>query len=276
MDEENKNEISQAEESSEEQNSKSTRKRVSLDKVLPDYRVTKLKDHLETIKAYYILSNKGDKGLKYTDFKGNVSFHEQKVSGLNKFLEAMGFIEAVKGKPGQYIPTKMLVEFQKALEFNYEDKAKAILREALMKTWFFESVRNVLQMKGKVTINELTQKLGYDSGADPKMHNTSLKILVEYLNYADIIQEEDGEFSLSNVEVSEEEKPEDNKIIEEPKGEIQNKGKGKLIVKDVAGSNIAININIPADMDENKLDGIFKKVKKYFFDSEEDESKSNE
>jgi len=269
MDEKNQNEISEDTENQEEKGAKSTRRRISLDKVLPDYRVTKFQDHLETIKAYYNLSNKGEKGLKYTDFQGIVSFHAQKVSGLNKFLEAIGFIEAVKGKHGQYKPTKMLVEFQKALEHNYEDKAKEILRNVLVKTWFFESVRNVLQMKEKVSINELTQKLGYDSGADSKIHNTPLKMLVEYLKYAEIIQEEDGKFSLANFDFPETKNEEASKSIEEPKKDIKNPSRRKIIVRDELTAGITININIPADMDENKLDSIFKKIKKNFLIGEQ-------
>ncbi|MDD3175134.1 MAG: hypothetical protein PHU51_01505 [Candidatus Nanoarchaeia archaeon] len=249
---------------------KSTRRRISLDKVLPDYRLTKLKDHLDTIKAYAVASSNGNKPLKYLDFKGLVSFHEQKVSGLNKFLEYLGLIMSVKGKSGQYLPTKNLLDYQKQMDWEQEEDAKKILQKILVDTWFYESVKNVLLMKQKASLGELIQKLGLESGADPKTHNSSLKILVDYLKFADLINEESGEFYLvKKTEVNDEVKvtmplpeEESKKNIDPTLTKSQNKSidEQKKLTQSLP---VNLNIHIDSNISEEKLDLIMKKIKEY-------------
>jgi hypothetical protein len=248
-----------------------TRTRVTLEKVLPDNRVKKLKDHLETIKAYSVASSQGKNSLRYSDFKGLVSFHEQKVSGLNKFLEYLGLIDAVKGKKGYYIPTKNLIEYQKLKEWKDEEGAQKVLRSILSDTWFYESVKNLLQMKGKATKMDLTQRLGVESGATTQ-YQSSLKILVDYLVEANLIIEDNGEYCLADYE----ETPNGNKPpLEDDKspkfeGGVMKKdgGRKSVISKYAYSAPISININIPADASEQQIDTIFKKIKEHFIGDE--------
>jgi len=265
------NKVNELETDNNNDSTKITRRRISLDKVLPDYRVTKLKDHLDTIKAYSVASNTGAKPLRYIDFKGLVSFHEQKVSGLNKFFEYLGLIVSVKGKAGQYLPTKDLLDYQKQVDWGQEEDSKKILQNLLIDTWFYESVKNVLLMKKKASIGELIQKLGLESGADPKTHNSSLKILVEYLKFANLINEDSGEFYLpKNVEIHDEIK----NPVSIPKKDVMSDTEPAL-TKPLSQSNnetqrlnesvpFNLNIHIDSNISEEKLDLIMKKIKTYF------------
>jgi len=252
-----------------------TRQRVNVEKVLSDYRVTKLSDHLETIKGYYVLGNNKKEGLKYTDFKGVVDFHEQKVSGLNKFLESIGLIKVIKGKPGHYLPTEKLIDFQRSLEWGDEAKAKQILRDILKDTWFFNSVNSLLRMKNKASLEVLVNKLGLDSGAKKGLHDNSLKILIGYLKYVELIREEEGEYLLSDsvqsTEHFEDVQPagktftDRDTVRQEPNQPKPIKPASEQKNSDMsAHSQITLSINIPSDITEERLDVLFRKIKEHF------------
>lgn len=247
-----------------------SRIRVSLEKVIPDARIRKLEDIKDTIKAYYVASNKGKKPLKYTDFKGYVDFSIQYVSGLNKFLEYIGFIQRIQGKAGYYVPTKDLLDYQKRLEWNDEEGANKIMKEILKKSWFYESASNSIQMKGKATEEDLIQRLGLDSGAT-KQHEPSLKLLVSLLNTTGLVFEENDEYILGkDVELMTEKEDKDEGLKDDGSSQEKvdadhDKKQGK---KHVEFSQevlkippISININISTDIEDEKLNMIFDKIK---------------
>jgi hypothetical protein len=254
----------------------SSRTRVSLDKTIPDIRIRKIEDVQETIKAYSIASNQGKKPLKYTDFEGYVSFSIQYVSGLNKFLEYLGLIQRIKGKPGYYTPTSDLLEYQKHKNWNDEEGARNIMKDVLKDTWFFESAKNTIQMKGKATQEDLIQRFGLDSGAS-EQHEPALKLLVSYLVDMGLICEENDEYTLTtDIDIPTQHEEVINKLDETPPQHeeipkhksIQQKQK---ISGNLLSLPISININIPADANENQIDTIFRKIKEHFMNDESQE-----
>lgn len=177
-----------------------SRKRIVLKQILPDSRINKFDYHIQAIKAYAALSPDGKKALRFTDFQGLINYHVQLVSGLNKFFEYMGLIEQEKGKAGYYRPTENALKFMNFLNWKQQTQAVEVLRPLVEKSWFWQSAKVLFVMKEKVTEDDLLTKLGVDAGADPKVHLNSLKSLIDYLVYANlIIKSDDGTYKLSGT-----------------------------------------------------------------------------
>lgn len=192
-----------AENASQEDASKG-RQRMDLKHVLPDSRLKNFDQHLRAIAAYANASPGGKKPLKYTDFQGVVDYNVQLISGLNKFFEDIGLVESVKGLPGSYRPTTALLDFQNNRAWKHDDEAKRILRELVVKAWFWEPIRAILSTRGSVPEDELTQRLGVDSNANPQIHRNALKTLLEYLTYVDLITKgTDGGYQLGTTVTAE-------------------------------------------------------------------------
>lgn len=159
--------------------------------------------HWEILKAYVLTSNEGKVPVGYKDF-GKLTVSPTHISANNRFFESIGIISKVEGTQGKYIPTPEGIAIQKELTWKKEANAKARLARLLTKSWFWQSTKNLLSMKEKVAKNELLDQLGYDSGADPTKHNTSLEILLAYLRYSELVAEERGMLVLGAASASQE------------------------------------------------------------------------
>lgn len=189
---------------------------------LPSYD-TSFEKHFEIIKAYVVASNEGSKPVGWKDLEGIVSIDPSKVSANNKFFCDLGLIKEAEKQRGKYFPTKNAIDFAKIKDWD-EDEAKSILRELILKSWFWESTRQLLEVRKKVSEKELLGKLGIDSRADPEKHLPSLKVIVEYLKYVELIREEDGtitygKFGLKEKPTQEINIPQDKDMIQIQIGE---------------------------------------------------------
>ena len=157
---------------------------------LPYYDVP-FEKHFEIIKAYVVISKEGKEALSCRDLRGSTSVSPNRVSANNKFFEDLGLIEKTEKGQGKYRPTEKAVEFSKAKDWD-EEEAKRILRDIILESWFWQSTNELLSVKGgRVPKEKLINRLGLDSGADRK-HTPALKVLLEYLKYVGLIDEEDG------------------------------------------------------------------------------------
>jgi len=198
---------------------KKTKKRIvaKLKHSLPSYKIT-FEKHFEILKAYVVASKEGKEPLSWKDFQKIVSINSHYVSANNKFLEELGLIKEAERKPGKYSPTEKTVEFSKAKDWD-EEQAKSILRKLVSSSWFWQSTKQLLDIRGKIPKNDLISKFGVDSGADPKKHFPSLNILVEYLKYVELINEENGtitygKFGLERIPAPEIKLPESKDTIQ--------------------------------------------------------------
>jgi hypothetical protein len=108
-----------------------------------------------------------------------------------KFFESMGLIRAAEKERGKYYPTEEAVNFSKAKVWN-EEEAKHILRELVVNSWFWQSAKQLLNVRnGKCSKDDLIRKLGVDSEASEN-YLPSLNILIEYLKYVELVKEENG------------------------------------------------------------------------------------
>lgn len=147
--------------------------------------------HWEILKAYVLTSREGKVPVSYKDF-GKLTVSPTHISANNKFSESIGLLSRVEGTHGKYVPTPQGIAIQRELTWKREQEAKNRLAELLVKSWFWESARNLISMREKVAENDLLEQLGYDSGADPMKHKASLGVLLQFLTYSDLISEEDG------------------------------------------------------------------------------------
>ncbi len=158
--------------------------------------------HFEIIKAYVIGSNNGKKPLGYNDLKSLLDFNPDSVSGCNKFFEHLGLIQAAEEQKGKYLPTQKALELFPSLKWKNDTESKSLMKTIVLDSWFWEPTHQLLEMKESVIEQELLEKLGMHSGADPEKHVRALHVLIEYLKYADLVKEHDGKLVLGNVNVS--------------------------------------------------------------------------
>jgi hypothetical protein len=147
--------------------------------------------HWEILKAYVLTSKEGKEPVSYKDF-GNLTVSPNHISANNKFFESIGFISRAEGTHGKYVPTPAGIAIDRDLAWKKEANAKARLSELLAKSWFWQSAKNLLHMREKVLASDLVDQLGYDSGADPIKHKPALGVLIEYLQFSELIIDQDG------------------------------------------------------------------------------------
>jgi len=164
---------------------------------LPDPNIS-LEKHLELIKAYVILSKNGKEGVTYKSFKSLVELSPTIISGNNAFFKEIGIINEVEKQRGAYIPTEPAVRLNTALRWKRDSEIESILSELLRDAWFWNFAKQLLELKEKASRAELKEKLGFESNADPKKHNVSLNVLIDYMLKAGLIIEREGNITLKN------------------------------------------------------------------------------
>jgi hypothetical protein len=150
-----------------------------------------LDKHLELLKAYSVLSKEGKEPVSYKEV-GKMTVSQFRVSGNNKFFESIGFLSRVEKSPGDYLPTNDAIDIYKDLVWKKDEQAKKKVSVLVARSWFWQTTRDLLAIKGKITEEELIQHLGREVGAEPTIHLSSLKVLVSYLRFSDLVAEENG------------------------------------------------------------------------------------
>lgn len=184
---------------------------------LPDPDVS-FERHWEILRAYVVASKEGKEPVSYKDF-GKLTVSPARISGNNKFFEHIGLISKVEGTKGKYLPTAEAIAIHKDLAWKKETNVKARVAKLVTRSWFGQSARALLTIKEKVAESELLEQLGYDSGADPKKHTPSLRVLIEYLKFSELVKPQDGSLVLGEVPTTETERETREETMEEVKRE---------------------------------------------------------
>ncbi|MFQ5977302.1 MAG: hypothetical protein ACE5OZ_04115 [Candidatus Heimdallarchaeota archaeon] len=217
---------------------------------LPDTR-SKLKQHLDIIRAYALKGQDKETSLSYKDFEGLITFTTQYVSGNNNFLHEIGMLESAKGR-GQFRPTEACLNFAQALEWGDNDAAKRILHDLLKEIWFTESVRELLLVQGPASEDAILRKLGVDSSASKDQHLPALKIILDYLVYSGIIKEENGHFRLVDPVVNETQTKYTSVHSERPATH-ENHLKPVAVRTSDFSHNVVLGILVSSDLSEEQL-----------------------
>ena len=163
-----------------EQNS-SKRSKTRTEKRLPDV----AHNHDKQLRILDTCVSESDRGRRAVEVKTIVeAFGSQSIANTIVFLEDIGFLE---GDRKQF----RVPEVSKNLYFCRQGKdsagEKAILREVLVKTWFWETVRAALTARGALPEDDLILKLAMAANAELSARRKSLVSLVKHLLYADLL-----------------------------------------------------------------------------------------
>jgi len=239
---------------------------------LPEARL-KFERELEILKALVEFSKKGEKPIKYSNFIGLGS--TTYVSSELAFFADAGL--AIKEKGSKYLPTDEVIEFVNILNWD-EEEAKKKLANILSNSWFGDVTIKILKIRNKIGLNDLMKELGKTAEADPNKDVKALKRLVEWLEYAGIIEIDENEnvrlkkvISPQNVEekLPSSEKIEsisetttEEKIVKSE--EIKKVRKGILL-------NLTINLQIDSNTDVEKIREIIRAIKQDLVEDDNDE-----
>lgn len=187
---------------------------------LPDVRLS-FDSQFDIISAYVVASGGIKSPVGYKELKPYVKVDATMVSGCNKFFQHLGLIKP-SDKTGKYTPTDIAVELHNGKKWKNENVVKNALRKVLDSSWFWNQTKQYLEINESATKEELRDKLGFICGADPQKHVRALDKLIEYMQFADLIKENDGRFVISDTYThappSQEEshKKTESKIISKP------------------------------------------------------------
>jgi len=145
----------------------------------------KFENEIAILKGFVEFSNKGKKPVKYDEIRV-IKVHKTIISSELNFFADIGLAEKVKGS--RYRPTSKTIDFVNNLNWGKEKKAKNVLRSVLLDCWFGKLVSKLLTISVEVTVDDLIQELGIEAEADPEKDKKSVERLVEWLEYANVIE----------------------------------------------------------------------------------------
>lgn len=154
-------------------------------KPLPTDRAT-FDNQLRIIRGYAIHSGDEGKPVRLNDVAKIVQLHITTVSLANPFFLDNGFITR---EQGGYMPASEVRDFQNATEWD-EGTAGLKLAPLLKKTWFAKTALPLLSMESKPE-SEIINELALAAKASRK-HESKIKVLLEYLEAAGLIRNENG------------------------------------------------------------------------------------
>lgn len=220
---------------------------------LPDVRVS-LDSQFDIVAAYAVASNNGKNSVAYKELAPYLKIDPQMVSGCNKFFQHLGLITPSE-KGGKYTPTKLALDLYNARKWKNDELIKSTLRKILENSWFWIQTKQYLEVNDSASQDELIQKLGLGCGADPQKHKRALNKLIEYIQSAGLVKQNEGKFEL-NTEI-----PIDveNKTIEQTQKEkhtVQNNSntiKDNITTFHAGPVNISLGLLIDPETSEEQI-----------------------
>ena len=160
----------------------------------------KFENEIAILRAIVEFSNKGEKTIISKDVKvPRVS--RPRIGGMLKFFESINLLTKVD-KQGEYKPCRELIDFVNNLNWGKEEKAKEILRQILLKTWFGDLTVKLLRVK-ELSIDDLIAELGTEAMANSEKDKKKITRLIEWLKYTDILEiDENNKVKIKKVEIS--------------------------------------------------------------------------
>jgi hypothetical protein len=165
---------------------KKSKSRVHTTKILPSERHN-FGFHFELLKRFVIRTRNGQEGVSSDKVEGD-GIPVQTAQMNVRFLRDIGLL-TVTGR-GLYLPTPEAIKFVMARSAD-ESRAKPILRDLLTKTWFGELAAHVFQLQPTMTEDQFVSELALESETDKGKKGPALRIIIEYLVYAGILNRDD-------------------------------------------------------------------------------------
>ncbi|RSD33710.1 MAG: hypothetical protein CI953_1381 [Methanohalophilus sp.] len=184
------------EDSSAESAKKRTRNVTKLEYPLPNGKIDP--NHKKILITHFMLT-RNEKGMvTYKDFSPtSLGFSNTTISSDLKFFESIGLLKSPKN--GHYEMTDVGYDFADKLMYNREDEATRILKNLLVDSWFYKKAESHLAINESASLNDLIHEFAHAAKAEIPKHQRNLKILVDYLVFANLLEgTEDDVFTLSN------------------------------------------------------------------------------
>ena len=141
-------------------------------------------------------------GSNYKDIAQHMGIPPTSVSKVLPFWKQVGILE---NKGRNYVPSTILIEFNKQFEWRDESSAWKTLGSALKDSWFMGALRTKFQRKNSLSSEELLQTLGYASGIlkkSPKI-KSSLQMLLNILEKTNLVKKEnDTDYVIGELETT--------------------------------------------------------------------------
>jgi hypothetical protein len=158
-------------------------------RVLPSERASFFKQ-LDVLRAYAAASNGGAKSCLLAEVADVVKTHANTISNLNPFYTATGLIQR---DGAGFKPNEDVVAFYRAHEWA-ADTAAHKLAPTLRTQWFFDALAPHLSF-GPIDEEKALGILADASGAAVE-YKQNVKLIVEYLVAANIVQRDGGQIKL--------------------------------------------------------------------------------
>lgn len=160
-------------------------------KKLPSNRFS-LDKQVEILKIIAIIQQTKGVGSNYKDLAKHTNANPTIVSETLQFWKQVGILE---NSGRDYVPSLPLVEFNKQMQWGNEDSAWAIFGTALQDSWFMDALKIKFQIKNALSLEELSQMLGSESGIPKRTSktDTSIGILIHILENAGLIIKDQSE-----------------------------------------------------------------------------------
>ena len=170
-------------------------------KKLPSHAFS-LDTQIQILKAITVVYQPKSEGSNYKDIAQHLEIDPTSVSKVLPFWKQVGILE---NKERSYVPSTILIEFSRQLEWVDTSSAWKTLGSALKDSWFMNALRTKFQRKNSLSSEELLQTLGYASGIlkrNPKI-NHSLHVLIGILEKTSLIKKEnDTNYAIGELETT--------------------------------------------------------------------------
>jgi hypothetical protein len=148
----------------------------------------KLPQSIDALRAFATLSKGGQEPVT-TAMVGNNIHLAVTTAGLNNnFFKSVGLITQA-GK-GSYKPTAVTMEFARKYSFDKETAPK-ILAPAFSDTWFYDAVKQKLELIPDSTVDHVVEMLAGVAGTD-STYEVQYTRLLEWLEYVGLITTDGG------------------------------------------------------------------------------------
>jgi hypothetical protein len=158
-------------------------KKLKPKKYLPTNRVN-FSNQLDILRAYAVASQNGSKAVANSDIAGMVKLNSDTVSLCNSFFVDSGFL--LKGEGG-YIPSGEVQAYARTYQFDPE-RASQKLAPLLERTWFGQAILPKVDFRSLDEAEALT--ILADAAAADISYKAQLRMILEYLTAADVVQRE--------------------------------------------------------------------------------------
>jgi hypothetical protein len=201
-----------------------------------------------------------------TDLNKLTGIHKTLISSNNGFLDAIGAITG--GNKKEATPDGKNLGL--ALANSMEDEAKSQLKKLLSENEFLESMITALGIKPR-SADDFQSHIAYSLGKEHKGRNrTGTATVVELMQYANLIEEEDGLLSPTKAIKTSAQAEQPKQVDTKSNDDFNTTSGTPLITKQITsdlGQNVTLNINVqltlPDTDDEKVYENFFKAMKKH-------------